>query len=85
MTREQIDAIERLLTKATPAPWELECPIDDENPWIVEAASWLERGWISESTSARSAIKFRGTYDPHPPPARPMPDRRRVLVYGGGR
>lgn len=37
MTREQIDAIERLLAKATPAPWGIETPIDDDNPWIVEA------------------------------------------------
>lgn len=37
MTREQLDALENLAKKATPGPWELECPIDDDNPWIVEA------------------------------------------------
>lgn len=37
MTREQLDALEALAEKATPGPWELECPIDDDNPWIVEA------------------------------------------------
>ena len=37
MTREQIDAIERLEAKATAGPGDVEYPIDDENPWIVEA------------------------------------------------
>lgn len=60
MTREQIDAIERLLAKATPGPWELECPIDDDNPWIVEAGKPTYE-WRCLAMVTRSGDEIKAT------------------------
>ena len=57
MTKEQIEALKALLAKATPGPWEIECPIDDDAPRFVEAGKQsYEMRCLGEITRASDDI-----------------------------